>query len=271
MLKAADKYRRGVSAVPPRLPLSASERPMKSLWIRERFLVLCALTALLTASAFAGVQLVDGLRANAANCDAPTCVPPVGTNTTPTVAATPVRRQSVAPPKAIHQPRRRLVVAPAKTPATLAPVPAITEPTTCAGVVASISWPPRWRVQCGGARAGLLGTTQPAGVTDLFVRADESMSTLRVVALHEAGHAWDFARLDPPRIAQWCAARGCDANHFFSGAVSSQGWAEPSGAEDWASAWDTCHGGEYHRSYMGLAAPLPSQCALQNTLVDFPR
>ncbi len=229
---------------------------MKALWIRERFLVLCALTALLTAGAFAGVQLVDGLRANAANCDAPTCVPPARTIMAPAPAVTAIRRQPVAPAKARP---------------TLPPVPAVTQPTTCAGVLASISWPPGWRVQCDGPRAGLLGATQPAGVTELFVRANESMSTLRVVALHEAGHAWDLARLDPARIAQWCAARGCDANHFFSGTVSSQGWAEPSGAEDWAATWDACHGGEYHRSYMGLAAPLPAQCALQNTLVAFPR
>jgi hypothetical protein len=126
-------------------------------------------------------------------------------------------------------------------------------------------------VQCNGPREGLLGATQPLGVTDLFVRADETMARLRVVALHEAGHAWDFARLGPARIARWCAVRGCDASTFFSGAVSREGWSEPSGAEDWAAAWDGCHGGEYHRSYMGFAAPLPSECALQNTLVGYPR
>ena len=125
-------------------------------------------------------------------------------------------------------------------------------------------------MQCDGPRPGLLGATQPSGVSDLFVRTDESMSRLRVVALHEAGHAWDFARLDAGRIAQWCAARGCDADHFFSGATSSAGWSEPSGAEDWASVWDACHGGEYHRSYLGVAAPAPSECALQDRLVDYP-
>jgi hypothetical protein len=107
-------------------------------------------------------------------------------------------------------------------------------------------------------------------VSDLYVRAGETMSRLRVVALHEAGHAWDFARLDPTRIARWCAVRGCDADRFFSGAVSSSGYAEPGGAEDWASSWDACHGGEYHRSYLGLGPPRPSDCALQNTLVGYP-
>ena len=97
------------------------------------------------------------------------------------------------------------------------------QPTTCADVVASIPWPPGWQVQCDGPRPGLLGATQPSGVTDLFVRTDETMSRLRVVALHEAGHAWDFARLDAGRIAQWCAVRGCDADHFFSGATSERG------------------------------------------------
>jgi hypothetical protein len=116
----------------------------------------------------------------------------------------------------------------------------------------------------------LLGATEPTGVTDLFVRSGETMNRLRVVALHEAGHAWDFARLDPTRIVKWCAVRGCDADNFLAGAISSAGWAEPNGAEDWASVWNACHGGEYDRSYLGLAAPLPSDCALQNTLVEYP-
>jgi len=117
---------------------------------------------------------------------------------------------------------------------------------------------------------GLLGATEPTGVTDLFVRAGETMNRLRVVALHEAGHAWDFARLDPTRIVKWCAVRGCDAGNFFAGAISSAGWAEPNGAEDWASVWNACHGGEYDRSYLGLPAPLPVDCALQNRLVEYP-
>jgi hypothetical protein len=150
-------------------------------------------------------------------------------------------------------------------------VEAEADPSTCTTVVKSVAWPPRWQVRCEGARAGLLGVTQPAGITELFVRADQSLHQLRVVALHESGHAWDFARLGPRRIAQWCAERGCDPAQFFSGGASGEGWAEPGGAEDWASVWDACHGGEYDRSYTGLAAPLPAQCALQNTLTDYPR
>jgi hypothetical protein len=111
-----------------------------------------------------------------------------------------------------------------------------------------------------------LGATEPAGVTTLFVRADETMTWLRVVALHEAGHAWDLDRLDGARIATWCTARGCDAAHFFSGGPSAL---EPGGAEDWAASWGACHGGEYHRSYIGLAAPDGSQCTLQDRLVGY--
>jgi hypothetical protein len=126
-------------------------------------------------------------------------------------------------------------------------------------------------VQCEGARDGLLGVTQPDGITEFFVRAGQSVRELRIVALHESGHAWDFARLGPRRIGRWCAARGCDPARFFSGGASGQGWAEPGGAEDWASVWDACHGGAYDRSYTGLAAPPPAQCALQNTLTNYPR
>jgi hypothetical protein len=238
---------------------------MKNLWIRRRVLAFGALTMLLGGSAFV-VQYVDGMRASAADCS------------TASVCAHPARRFPIAPPvppRLVRAQRwtRRLAATPPRLRAPIravdtAPAPA---PTTCAGVVKSIAWPPRWRVQCDGPHEGLLGATQPAGVTDLFVRADETMAWLRVVALHEAGHAWDFARLDPTRIARWCAVRGCDADNFFAGRVSSEGWSEASGAEDWAAAWDSCHGGEYHRSYMGLAAPLPSECALQNILVDYPR
>ena len=96
------------------------------------------------------------------------------------------------------------------------------------------------------------------------------MTWLRVVALHEAGHAWDLARLDAARISQWCGARGCDAARFLSGGASSAGWSQPGGAEDWASSWDACHGGEYARLYIGLGPPTTSQCALQNALVGYP-
>jgi hypothetical protein len=241
---------------------------MKSSWMQKRVVALGALTVLLSGASFAGVQLADGLRANAADCpEAPSCAPPPGTTTTTSTITNFPRPARKLARKIAH----KVVVAPSTTRVTAPTRPAVVEPTTCAEVVASVSWPPGWRARCDGSREGLLGVTAPSGVTDLFVRADETMSRLRVVALHEAGHAWDFARLDPPRIVQWCAARGCDANRFFSGTVNSQGWAEPSGAEDWAASWDACHGGEYHRSYMGLAAPLPSQCALQNTLVNYPR
>jgi hypothetical protein len=123
-------------------------------------------------------------------------------------------------------------------------------------------------VRCAGARPGILGLTDPAGSTTLFVRPGQSLSFLKVVALHEAGHAWNLARLDGGKIARWCAARGCDAVHFFSGGASGPGWREPGGAEDWAASWDACHGGEYHRSYLGLGPPTAAQCTLQNTLTS---
>jgi hypothetical protein len=94
---------------------------------------------------------------------------------------------------------------------------------------------------------------------------------MHVVALHEAGHAWDLAKLDNSRIDQWCASRGCDGMHFFSGGPGGPDWGQPGGAEDWAAVWDACHGGEYHRSYLGLAPPTAADCALQNTLVGFDR
>jgi hypothetical protein len=224
---------------------------------RERIVALLALAVPFSGVAFAGFQYVDGMRATAGPMRRP--------------AAVAIRQRPVAAlARAVPKLARAVAVAPAPRVA-VEPDRVVTPPTTCAGVVASIVWPQGWRVQCSGPRAGLLGVTQPGGITDLFVRADETMSKLRVVALHEAGHAWDLARLDPPGIARWCAARGCDPERFFDGAVSSEGWAEPSGAEDWASAWDACHGGEYHRSYMGFGPPTPSQCGLQNTLVGYPR
>ena len=143
-------------------------------------------------------------------------------------------------------------------------------PTPCAAVVATVLWPRGWDVRCAGPRVGLLGLTNPSGWTTLFVRADESLSTLHVVALHEAGHAWDLARLTHGHIAAWCAHRGCDAAHFFSGGAGGAGWGQPGGAEDWAAVWDACHGGEYHRSYLGLAPPSPADCAWQNALVGYP-
>jgi hypothetical protein len=242
--------------------------------VRQRAVALGSLLAMLSLAAFGSVQLVDGLHADAATCRAAWCAPPAGT-TTSTAAPAPRNRAILRPAIAPTPPApiRRPVVVPTTMRITTPSAPAPTippDPTTCAGVVAGIAWPPGWRVQCGGPRAGLLGATEPNGVSDLFVRPDESMSRLRVVALHEAGHAWDFARLDETRIATWCTVRGCNADEFFAGAVSSEGWSEASGAEDWASVWGGCHGGEYHRSYLGLSAPRPSDCALQNTLVGYP-
>jgi len=226
---------------------------MISLWKHRRDLALVVLAVLLLGTVFR-VQYVDGMRASAAECHAaPTCARPALEVDPPPPAREPIRR-FVAP----APPRVRIVEAEA-------------DPSTCGTVVKSVAWPPRWQVRCEGARVGLLGVTQPAGITELFVRADQSMHQLRVVALHESGHAWDFARLGPRRIARWCADRGCDPAQFFSGGTSGEGWAEPGGAEDWASVWDACHGGEYDRSYTGLAAPLPAQCALQNALTDYPR
>ncbi|HEY5172221.1 MAG TPA: hypothetical protein VIK54_10890 [Acidimicrobiia bacterium] len=154
----------------------------------------------------------------------------------------------------------------AKPPVTTAAPPT----TTCSSVVASVVWPPAWHAICTGGRSGILGLTAPSGTTTLYIRPGESDSFLRVVALHEAGHAWDFARLDAAKIGEWCAARGCDAAHFFSGGAHGAGWSEPGGAEDWASSWDACHGGDYHRSYLGLPAPSSALCTLQNELVGYP-
>ncbi|MDQ1476234.1 MAG: hypothetical protein QOE62_1463, partial [Actinomycetota bacterium] len=85
---------------------------MKPLWMQHRGLVLGALTVLLSGASFAGVQLADGLRANAADCpEAPSCAPPPGTTTTTTIAtiatkfSTPIRRQ---PPNARPTPARKL-------------------------------------------------------------------------------------------------------------------------------------------------------------------
>jgi hypothetical protein len=197
----------------------------------------------------------------------------------------PSTRASVpTPPSALHRPspaparpaaRKKVSVSHKRTAvqkvrrwATTQPAPTAVPaaPSGCEAVVAGIAWPPKWQVRCAGARPGILGLTDPAGITTLYVRPGQSSSFLRVVALHEAGHAWDFARLDPGRISRWCGARGCDAAHFFSGGASGPGWHEPGGAEDWAASWDYCHGGEYHRSYLGFGPPTADQCALQNTL-----
>lgn len=151
-------------------------------------------------------------------------------------------------------------------PVTTAPVRV---PTSCRDIVATIAWPHGWNVVCAGARQGILGLTGPDRVTTLYVRPSESGSFLRSVALHEAGHAWDLARLDPAGIARWCARRGCNAPNFFTGGAHGSDWHEPGGAEDWAAVWNACHGGDYDRSYLGLGPPTPDECALQNELVRF--
>jgi hypothetical protein len=198
------------------------------------------------------------------------------TTTTSTTSTTTPTTTTVARPKPAPLPLPRpkpvvhAAVKPLATPKpqtaqlTVAPGPA-----GCPGALGGIRWPGSWHVVCEGGRSGLLGLTYPSGTTYLYVRAGESDSYLRIVALHEAGHAWDFARLNSAKIAQWCASRGCDAAHFFSGGGSSSGYREPGGAEDWASSWDACHGGSYHRSYLGLPAPSAAQCALQNQLTGY--
>jgi hypothetical protein len=137
-------------------------------------------------------------------------------------------------------------------------------------VIASIIWPAGWHASCAGPRAGILGLSGPGPTTTLYIRPGETAYKMRIVALHEAGHAWDLTKLTPAKIQQWCAARGCDAARFFTGGAQGAGWSEPGGAEDWAAAWDACHGGEYHRSYIGLPGPTGAQCALQNALVGYP-
>ena len=136
----------------------------------------------------------------------------------------------------------------------------------CAEAVAQISWPSGWPVNCEGSRPGLLGLTNRYG-THLYMRSGLSESFYVMVAGHEAGHAWDFARLSPADIVTWCAARGCDAAHFFDGAVSGPGWVEAGGAEDWAEAWRICRGGTDMRDYIGLGLPTPAQCSLMLQLV----
>jgi hypothetical protein len=116
----------------------------------------------------------------------------------------------------------------------------------------------------------VLGITSPSGKSVLYVRTDESLPTLRDVALHEAGHAWAFARLNNAGVRRWCDARGCDPPAFRSARLNrSDGWSDPAAAEDWAASWDVCHGGAYLRSYIGLGIPEPTLCALQNRLVRY--
>ncbi len=126
---------------------------------------------------------------------------------------------------------------------------------------------------CEGSRVGLLGLTHASPAwSAIYVRPYESTGLLHIVLLHEAGNAWDFARLSPRGgIDDWCAARGCNAAHFYVGGQVIGGANEAPGAEDFAASWNACHGGTYDRSYLGLPAPSAAQCALQNQLTGFPR
>jgi hypothetical protein len=101
------------------------------------------------------------------------------------------------------------------------------------------------------------------------MRVGESSTLLHTVLLHEAGNAWDFARLTPVGIARWCDARGCNPATFYQGGIRIAGGNEAPAAEDWAASWSACHGGPYHRSYTGLGPPTTAQCALQNELTAY--
>lgn len=184
-------------------------------------------------------------------------------------------RRVLAPEPAITTTTTTTTTVPVTTPPTTAPaVASIDGPSDsysapsglCAAAVAQVSWPPGWPVSCEGPRSGLLGLTNREG-THLYMRSGLSESFYVMVAGHEAGHAWDFTRLSSSDIATWCAARGCDAAHFFEGSVTGPGWVEAGGAEDWAEAWRICHGGTDMRNYIGLGLPTPSLCALQLHLV----
>jgi len=225
-------------------------------------LALCTFVSLVGIGLIGALQLSHAPRAGAANCRVrKSCPRPAPGLPAPTITTS--RRNSL-PPTTRASDRAIPITAP---PVTVPAIPAVETRTGCTAVVGGVVWPPRWRVRCDGARLGLLGTTDRTRGTTLFVRTGEGVARLRVVALHEAGHAWDIARLDARRIARWCAARGCAPRRFFSDPTAKM---QPRGAEDWAASWDACHGGEYHRSYLGLAAPSPAQCALQDVLVGFP-
>jgi len=232
------------------------------MWSRQPLLRIMVIAALATGGSAARAAPVsaDGAPSTPI-APVPVSVPPRPTPPAVVAPARPTaRRHAPAPRRKTSVQRIRLASTPPPAPA------AAPAPSSCEAVIAGVEWPPKWQARCAGARTGILGLTDPAGTSTLYVRPGESSSFMRVVALHEAGHAWDFARLDAGKISRWCAARGCDAAHFFSGGASGPGWHEPGGAEDWAASWDYCHGGEYHRSYTGFGPPNASQCSLQNTL-----
>ncbi len=173
----------------------------------------------------------------------------------------------LSPHLAVARPAPR-APAPTTPPTTTATTTTLAPPVvvSCPGAVAQVLWPPGWRVECEGRRAGLRGLTLPAGITYLYVRSN-AVRPLQLTALHEAGHTWGIARLDSAEIGAWCAARGCVAARFYVGGRNREGWSEPGGAEDWAAVWSACHGGAYDRSYLGFAAPDAPLCALEDALI----
>jgi hypothetical protein len=184
-------------------------------------------------------------------------------------AVTPHRTEPVA--QTTTSTASRPSPAPAQSVASPTPATASSPVAVCEALKGSVVWPPGWTVVCAGPRAGVLGLTIDAtNQSVLYMRPGESLALLHTVLLHEAGNAWDFARLAPQgKIAQWCAARGCNPTTFFAGGRAVAGGNEAPAAEDWAASWSACHGGPYHRSYMGLGPPTPAQCALQNQLTNY--
>jgi hypothetical protein len=241
-------------------------------WSYRHLSVVLAIATLLSLDAFVAAQAGAALEpaVNVSATTSPDAAAPLHAATTTTVprrATVPrVRRR----PKAVAKVRvaaKRVKFAKPKPPQPKPPVPkppVITPmtapsppPTDCPAILLAVVWPWGWHANCAGGRAGLLGLTAPSGTTTLYVRPGESVALLRSVALHEAGHAWNFSHLNPDKIAQWCSSRGCDAAHFFSGGAHGAGWSEPGGAEDWAASWDVCHGGEYHAHTSDSRPPAP--------------
>ena len=248
------------------------------MWWQRQLAVVSAVAALAGGDVFvasrAGAALVPPTPPS--TVVAPAARPATSTTRASVPSTTvPRRRATPAAPKRVAKKVAKPVVKPAPpAPTFVAPPPPVAPapppPTDCAAVVAHVVWPAGWNAICAGPRSGILGLTSPEGTTTLYVRPGESSAFLNIVAVHEAGHAWNFSHLDATKIAQWCAARGCNASGFFSGGAQGAGWSEPGGAEDWAASWGACHGGEYHRSYIGLPPPTAALCALQNSLVGYP-
>jgi hypothetical protein len=188
------------------------------------------------------------------------------TSTAPAPTTAPARAERGAPGSVPATPPPRTVEIGTAVTAESAPPPPAVDP--CSGAIASVAWPRGWSVQCLGSRDGLLALSNPAGWTNVYTRPTRSYEDYRWTALHEAGHAWGFRRLTGSDVARWCGARGCDPSRFYSGGAQGTGWNEPLGAEDWAESWSHCHGGPYKRRYLGLGAPTPDLCALQDLLTS---